>query len=332
MVFITGATGILGRVITLELLKQGKTVIGSKRKSSNLEEVKSSYQYYTRDYELFFDRIQWIDVDFDSVESIRNALADVDEVYHCAAIVSYDPEKEDEVSYFNINATKNILEACKYCKIKKILYVSSSVIFKDNCQSQLIHENSEFIPDYDNTVYALSKLKADKVAAREMENGLPIIIINPGMIIGTGNIKKSSSGFLHFLTNNFYTFSGGTACVDVRDVARTGIKLMEKNKFGERFLIASENKTYKELFIMAGLHAGRRRVPLVLGPFILNIGRIAAIFVSWLFPSLRLLTKQNIRFLTTFPKVSNKKITDELNYTFIPIEKSLAFHLGHLEN
>ncbi|WP_050020426.1 SDR family oxidoreductase [Chryseobacterium sp. P1-3] len=68
--------------------------------------------------------------------------------------------------------------------------MSSSVIFKDNCQSQLIHENSEFIPDYDNTVYALSKLKADKVAAREMENGLPVIIINPGMIIGTGNIKK----------------------------------------------------------------------------------------------------------------------------------------------
>ncbi|WP_050020425.1 NAD-dependent epimerase/dehydratase family protein [Chryseobacterium sp. P1-3] len=119
MVFITGATGILGRVITLELLKQGKTVIGSKRKSSNLEEVKSSYQYYTRDYELFFDRIQWIDVDFDSVESIRNALADVDEVYHCAAIVSYDPEKEDEVSYFNINATKKYFRSLSILQDKK---------------------------------------------------------------------------------------------------------------------------------------------------------------------------------------------------------------------
>ncbi|WP_165601911.1 NAD-dependent epimerase/dehydratase family protein [Chryseobacterium contaminans] len=329
IVFVTGATGLLGRVIVLELVKQGKTVRASKREQSNLNEVKESLRYYSSDHEFFFNKIEWVNVNLGCKESIIKALVGVEEVYHCAAKVSYDPLEKEEIFYLNINITANILKASQSCKIKKFLYVSSSVIFQDVENNRFITEDSKLISDVDNTIYAISKLKADRTVYNAMKSAHNIIIIHPGMIIGSGNRNTGSLQFLKLLTTGYFTFSGGTACVDVRDVAKIAILLMENNRFGERFLIASDNKTYKDISTMLGRGPGKN-IPILLNRSILTIARIPALFLRYFFPRLRLLTKENIRFLTSFPKISNRKIVNELNYHFIPIEESLIFHTNHL--
>ncbi|WES98745.1 NAD-dependent epimerase/dehydratase family protein [Chryseobacterium arthrosphaerae] len=327
MVFVTGATGLLGRVIVLELLKQGKNVRAAKREQSNLIEMKESLRYYSSDHEYFFSKIDWINVDLSCKESIIEALVGVEEVYHCAGKVSYDPSEKREIFDFNVNITANILEASQSCKIRKFLYVSSSVIFQSVGNNGFITENSKLISDFDNTVYAISKLKAYSRVYNAMKNNLNIIIIHPGMIIGSGGRNTSSLQFLKLLTSGYYTFSGGTACVDVRDVAKIAVLLMKNNRFGEIFLIAAENKAYKDVSVMAGKQPGN--FPIILNRTILTIARIPALFLRYFFPQLRLLTKENIRFLTSFPKVSNRKIVHELNYHFISIEESLIFHTNH---
>ena len=98
MILVTGATGILGRVIVLELLKRGKTVRAAKRKSSNLEEVKDSFRFYTENPTEFFNKIEWINVDFEDIHSLQNALNGVEEVYHCAAKVSFYPKDEKKIN------------------------------------------------------------------------------------------------------------------------------------------------------------------------------------------------------------------------------------------
>ena len=128
MILVTGATGILGRVIVLELLKRGKTVRATKRKTSDVEEVKNSFRFYTENPTEFFNKIEWINVDFEDIFSLQKALVGIEEVYHCAAKVSFHPKDEKKMYQTNIEGTKQLLYACENSSVKKFLFVSSIAV------------------------------------------------------------------------------------------------------------------------------------------------------------------------------------------------------------
>ena len=144
MILVTGATGILGRVIVLQLLKQGKSVVAAKRKSSNIEEVKDSYKFYTETPEAFFDSIKWVDVDFDNMFSLENALRGIEEVYHCAATVSFHPTDQRRMYHTNIEGTKNLLFACEGSGVKKFCFVSSIAVLDGINEKGETDENSDY--------------------------------------------------------------------------------------------------------------------------------------------------------------------------------------------
>ena len=244
MVLVTGATGILGRVIVLELLKQGKEVRATKRPSSNLKEVRASYRFYTDKPDFYFDKIQWMDVDFEDLDSLREALIDIDQVYHCAAIVSFNPQDDKAMNKTNVDGTRNLLYAVENSTVEKFLFVSSIAVLDGYNEQGMMDENSDFNPKLNHSGYAISKHLSEMEVWRASAEGLNTVIINPGLIIGSGNWKKSS-GDLISKSSHSYTFPGGTAYVDVRDVARIAIELMARNAFGERFIIISENEKFR---------------------------------------------------------------------------------------
>ncbi|MFN8362917.1 MAG: NAD-dependent epimerase/dehydratase family protein [Cloacibacterium normanense] len=247
MVLVTGATGILGRVIVLELLKRGKTVRATKRKSSNLQEVRKSFQFYTETPNEYFDSIEWIEVDFEDIHSLQNALNGVEEVYHCAAKVSFHPKDEKKMYQTNIEGTKQLLFACQNSSVKKFLFVSSIAVLDGLNENGELDESSDFNPKIDHSAYAISKHFSEMEVWRASAEGLNTVIVNPGLIIGSGNWKESSGTLFMEFEKNDYTFSGGTSYVDVRDVAQISIELMEKNIFGERFILVSESAKYEEI-------------------------------------------------------------------------------------
>lgn len=326
MVLVTGATGILGRVVVLELLKRGKSVRGAKRPTSNLAEVKSSLKSYTPAAETLFDLMEWMDVDFSDIQSVQNVLTGVEEVYHCAAKVSFNPKDEAELFRTNVEATQNLLYACEGSSVKKFCFVSSIAVLDDFNEQGEMDESSDFNPKLNHSTYAITKHMAEMEAWRASAEGLNTVIVNPGMIIGSGNWGNSSGDLFPKFEKLPYTFSGGTAYVDVRDVAYCMVELMERNIFGERFILISENRRYNDIGNKIRTKLGLKPAE-TLSDFKLNVGRWANILFGWLIPPLRMATKSNIDAITSFSTISNRKIQERLNFEFIPVDESAEFHL-----
>ncbi|SIS45788.1 Nucleoside-diphosphate-sugar epimerase [Kaistella chaponensis] len=326
MILVTGATGILGRLIVLELLKQGKKVRATKRKSSNINDVKHSFQFYTENPEEFFNKIEWIDVDFDDIDSLKTALINVEEVYHCAAKVSFHPDDRKEMYHSNIVGTRNLLFACENSSVKKFCFVSSVAVLDGTDENGKVTEDSNFNPKLHHSKYAKSKHFSEMEVWRASAEGLKTVIINPGVIIGSGNWQSSSGEIFGTFEKFPYAMSGSSNCVDVRDVANIAIALMERNIFGERFLIISENKKLVEVANLIRQQLGKSQAK-VLPKWILNVGYFLNLLLGWLIPPLRLLNRINIQAVTSHHLLSNNKIKERLDYQFIPITESIDFHL-----
>ncbi|WP_027385897.1 NAD-dependent epimerase/dehydratase family protein [Chryseobacterium gregarium] len=331
MVFVTGATGILGRVIVLELLKKGKKVRASKRPSSNLNEVKYSFAFYTENSEDFFNKIEWMDVDFDNIQSLQEAVQGIDEVYHCAAKVGFHPKDDKEIYRMNVKGTENLLYACDRSSVKKFLYVSSIAVLDLANENGELDETSDFNPKEEHSAYAISKHLAEMEVWRASAEGLNTVIVNPGMIVGSGNWGNSSGDIFPTFEKNSFTFSGGTSYADVRDVAAISIELMEKNIFGERFVIVSESKKYAEIGKQIRKSLGLRDAK-ILSKSKLNLGIVANMLFGWLIPALRMATKANVEAVSAMNSISNRKIRDRLQYQFISLEETVDFHLRNYMN
>lgn len=331
MVFVTGATGILGRIIVLELLKRGKKVRASKRPGSNLNEVRHSYSFYTENPDDFFNAIEWMEVDFDDIDSLKDALRGVEEVYHCAAKVSFHPKDEKEMYHTNIKGTENLLYACEGSEVKKFLHVSSVAVLDNYNEKGELDEDSDFNPKLEHSAYAISKHLSEMEAWRASAEGMNVVIINPGMIVGSGNWTQSSGELFSTFEDNSFTFAGGSAYVDVRDVAKIAIELMDNNIFGERFIIVAENNRYADLAKQIRTRLGLKEAK-ILARWQLNIGKWANILFGWLIPKLRMVTESNIEAISSFNTISNHKVREKLNYRFIPIQESIDFHLNNYIN
>ncbi|SIQ62122.1 Nucleoside-diphosphate-sugar epimerase [Chryseobacterium sp. RU37D] len=331
MVFVTGATGILGRVIVLELLKKGQNVRAAKRQSSHLDEVRRSYKFYTENPDHFFNKIDWVDVDFNDINSLKEALKGVEEVYHTAAKVGFNPKDDKEMYHTNVKGTENLLFACEGSDVKKFLFVSSIAVMDLFNEKGEIDENSDFNPKEEHSAYAISKHLAEMEVWRASAEGLNVVIVNPGMIIGSGNWGNSSGDIFPTFEKSNFTFSGGTSYADVRDVAEICIQLMGKNIFGERFIIISENENYVDIAGQIRKTLGLEKAK-VLSRLQLNVGVLANTLFGWLIPPLRMVTRANVESVSRMKIVSNKKIKERLNYQFIPLKETVDFHLKNYIN
>ena len=324
MVLVTGATGILGRVIVLELLKKGKTVRAAKRPASNLKDVLDSFAFYTDQPQEYFEKIKWVNVDFENPYSLQEALQDVDEVYHCAAKVSFHPAAAKEMYQTNIEGTKQLLAYANH--VKKFLFVSSVAVLDGVNDIGEMDENSDFNSKLPHSSYAISKHFSELEIWRAAAEGLNVAIVNPGVIIGSGNWNSSSGELFKSLEKIPFAMPGTASYVDVRDVAKISVDLLENNIFGERFILVSENRPFVWVANFVRENLGFKPVK-VISRSLLNMAYGANVLFGWLFPVLRMASKINLDTVSSNKLLSNKKIKEKLGYKFIPVEESLKFHL-----
>ena len=123
MILVTGGTGLLGSHLLLELVREHEEVVALKRSSSDLEEVKRVFSYYSNEADHLFKLIDWVDVDLLYQQDMERVMIDIEEVYHCAAMVSFQPRDRKKMIDFNTEATANIVNACIETGTARLLHV-----------------------------------------------------------------------------------------------------------------------------------------------------------------------------------------------------------------
>jgi len=258
-ILVTGATGLLGSHLLHRLAFVGQNVeeskgqkvnqvFGLRRETSNLDEVKQVFSYYGGDWEAKFDSIQWKVADVLDASSIEAAMQDIDLVYHCAAIVSFDPSDRDRLIKSNIEGTKNIVNAILKILPRAVMpanagtrlhhnehsrgsnnhdhptliHISSTSALGDapgNDPNFLVDETTPRDPNRTHSGYSVSKYESEKIVHAARKKGLKVSVVNPGIILGPGFWDKGSSKLFKQMHDGlkFYT-KGGTGYVDVRDV------------------------------------------------------------------------------------------------------------------
>ena len=247
MILVTGATGLVGSHLLVQLLQENEEVKALFRSEKQIEKVKNVFAFYNQ-LELF-DKINWVKGDITDIPSLEIAFENVTHVYHCAALISFDPSDEDELRKINIEGTANVVNCCIDFGIKKLCHVSSIAALGNPKEHETtITEETEWNPEELHSDYAITKYGAEMEVFRGHQEGLEVVIVNPGVIFGYGFPKKGSDVIIQSVKKglSFYT-KGNIGIVSVDDVTNCMIQLMKSSINGERFTLVGENISTKSL-------------------------------------------------------------------------------------
>ena len=230
---VTGATGLVGMHILLDLLSKGEKVKATFTKNSKLENVKKLFKFYNK--ESLLSEIEWVEMDIEDVVQVFDAVKGVDYVYHSAAIISFLKRDQYKMSNINIKGTANIVNACLEYKIKKLGHISSVAAIGRKGDGEYSEINS-WVESNDNSFYAISKNKAENEVWRGVQEGLQAVIVNPGIIIGPSTWNRSSTTLFKQISSglSFYP-TGLNGFVDVRDVSNSIMELMNSSLSSGRY-------------------------------------------------------------------------------------------------
>ena len=326
MNLITGATGLVGAHVALQLLQQGKVVVAIKRDSSDVSKTKKLFSYYTSDSEKLFSQIKWVDADISDIYSILDVLDGIETVYHCAGFVSFNEKQKKQIHAVNTVGTANVVNACLEKKTNALCYVSSIATLQNPDITKNIDESVYWKSSPSASDYAISKYNGEREVWRGMEEGLNAVIVNPGIILGPGFWNQSSGKLIAtcYKGNPFYT-EGSSATIDAKDVAACMIQLTEQKHFGKRFVLVENNYSFKEILSQTHKALGKKEPYINAGKGLLILAKWVDAFRSRFTGKEPIITKETITAGIEKNTFSNTRIKQTLNYHFTPLSETLKF-------
>lgn len=313
IVFVTGSSGLVGSHLIKELVNQGRRVLALYR-----GEVPA---------DLTHENLQWIKGDILDVITLEEVMQNVEQVYHCAAIVSFDPSKKMEMFKTNIEGTANVVNAAINVGVKKLVYVSSVAALGRVKQGRkvLVDETMSWTKENSDSNYSKSKYLAELEVWRAIGEGLQAVMVNPVIILGAGDWTKGSAAMFKSAYDEFPWYTEGSGgYVDVVDVVSSMTQLMNSNISGQRFIISAEHKTYKEIFSLIARFFNKTPPRKEATPFMAAIvWRLEAIKAMFNGKS-PLLTKETAETALTSVYFDNAKLLKFLpDFKYIPLEQTI---------
>ena len=316
MILVTGGTGLVGYHLLLQLSLEKEAVRAIYRSKKKLQHVKNLFQAANKLAE--FEKIDWVQADILDIPALEMAFIDVTYVYHCAALVSFNPKDEDKLYQNNIVGTANVVNLCLSTNVKKLSYVSSIAALGNGTEHNLIvNEETERNNEAVRSDYSISKFGAEMEVWRGFQEGLDVVIVNPGVIFGNGFPKEGSSLFIQNIKDgqSFYTL-GKLGIVAVEDVVKAMITLMKSTISDERFILVAEDITYKELFDRIANNLQIKKTKYLVKKWQMQIASVLEYIFATLFLRNRMLTKSTINSLFNLEVHDTSKIKKAIEFKF----------------
>lgn len=312
--FVTGSTGLLGGNLVKELVAEGYEVVALVRSEAKARKVLGN-----------LPGVRFVIGDMQDVAAFAPELQGCDLLFHTAAYFReyYQPgDHWPEMERINVKGTLDLLQAAHQAGVKKLIDTSSSGVI----DKRVGDESSGPSPHAEQNLYFKSKVVIEAKVKELVAQGLPIIQILPGWMLGPGDAAPTASGqlVLDFVNAKLPgSFDGGASSVDARDVAKGMILAADKGRMGQRYILGGEYYSIRELYQalekVTGLPAPRRHIP----SGILRL--FASLSELWSRISGRpsLVTRDGVETMLEKQAVSSNKAINELGVSFRPLEETL---------
>ncbi len=309
-VLVTGSAGLVGNELVNQLLDKGfrvKAIYNSTKLSISHPDLET------------------VQCDILDVVRLEEIMEGITQVYHCAAIVSFDPKDKYRVLKMNVEGTTNVVNACIDASVKKLVHVSSVAALGRIRNGQTVTEKMNWTPETSNSVYGKSKYFGELEVWRGLAEGLKTVIVNPSIILGADNWETGSTALFKTVYNEFKWYAEGVSgFVDVRDVANAMILLMNSDISGQRYILNSECISYKELFFSIAKCFGKKPPPKKVTPFLAEIAWRIEALKTLVSGKKHLLTKETARTAQSKIYYDNSKILKALpGFEFIQIKDTI---------
>jgi nucleoside-diphosphate-sugar epimerase len=316
-ILVTGGTGFLGSYIIKGLLNKNYAVRAIRRNTSKLP------FYIPRE---IFDRVEWVEGDVLDVVSLEKAMEGVEAVIHSAAVISFLKQEKKWMNQVNIQGTANVVNMALEKNISRLVHISSVAALGRSASGAKINEEKKWLDSKLNSHYGISKQKAEMEVWRAMGEGLNAVIVNPSTVLGFGDWNTSSCRIFKNIYEEFPWYTEGiNGFVDIEDVAKATVLLMESNIAEERFIVTGENWSFRQLFntIADGFgkkHPHRRATPF-LAAIAWRMEKIKSLFKG----TKPLLTKETAKLAHTSSFFQNDKILQALpGFSFTPLQQTIS--------
>jgi len=328
MIFVTGGTGLIGSHLLYRLVSQGKKVKALKRETSNMENVIKTFSYYCTNPEELFGRIEWLIGDILDYFGLEKHLSGIEQIYHCAAIVSFNPDDHKKMIRNNVEGTANLVNAALENGVQQFCHVSSVSALGSTHDGSLVNEETTWISAKKITGYSESKFYSENEIWRGMEEGLNAVIVNPSIVLGPGNWNSGSSQLFKRVWKGmqFYT-KGITGFVDIQDVVNAMVLLMEDKNFdickNQRFILNSENLSYKEVLFKIADSLDKPRPKYYASGSLLSLTWRAARIYGLITGTKPVITSKVAASSNAVKKFDGRKISALLNFNYTPLSVSI---------
>ncbi|MFI5187736.1 MAG: SDR family NAD(P)-dependent oxidoreductase [Chitinophagales bacterium] len=315
-VLVTGGTGFIGSYIIKELVEKNYPVRAIRRNTSKLP------FYISAD---IFKKVEWVEADILDTVSLEESMDNVDTVIHSAAIISFYKTDKNQMYRVNVQGTANVVNTMLERNVSRLVHISSVAALGRTKTGSHVNEEKKWKENKNNTHYAISKYRAEMEVWRGTGEGLNAIIVNPSTVLGYGDWNTSSCRIFKTIYDEFPWYSEGiNGFVDVEDVAKATVLLMESNISEQRFIINGDNWNFHKLFnaIADGFgkkHPGLRATPF-LGSIALRMEQARSLFSG----KKSLLTKESARVAHSRTFFNNDKLLAALpGFSFTPLQESI---------